>query len=358
MNYKITLLPGDGIGKEVTREAVNVLETIGEKHSLTFEFNEHLIGGAAIDEKGVPLPDDTLKACEESDGVLMGAVGGPKWDQLDYSIRPEKGLLKLRKDLDLFANLRPAKLYTALLEASALKSEIIQGLDIMIVRELTGDIYFGEPRGVEKEGNKEKGFNTMVYYDHEIERIVRFSFDLASKRDKRLCSVDKANVLDTSVLWRKVVNEVAKDYPSIDLSHLYVDNCAMQLIRDPKQFDVIVTGNIFGDILSDEAAMLTGSIGMLPSASIGGKVGVYEPVHGSAPDIEGKDMANPIASITSAAMMLRYTLDQGEAAKDIEDAVESVLKKGYRTRDIYKEGNKLVGTKEMGSLISEEIEKQ
>lgn len=357
MSYKITVMPGDGIGKEVTKEAVNILQVIGKKYSISFAFNEQLIGGAAIDATGVPLPDETLQACEESDGVLLGAVGGPKWDQLDYAIRPEKGLLKMRKELDLFANLRPAKLYSALTDASPLKKEIIQDLDIMIVRELTGDIYFGEPRGIEKAGEEEKGFNTMLYYRHEIERIVKFSFELAEKRDKRLTSVDKANVLDTSVLWRKIATEIGEDYPDIQLNHFYVDNCAMQLIRDPKQFDVIVTGNIFGDILSDEASMLTGSIGMLPSASIGGKVGVYEPVHGSAPDIEGKDMANPIAMITSAAMMLKYTFDLNEPAKDIEDAVETVLEKGYRTGDIYKEGDKLVGTREMASLIAEEIEK-
>jgi 3-isopropylmalate dehydrogenase len=357
MSYKITVMPGDGIGKEVTKEAVNILQVIGKKYSISFAFNEQLIGGAAIDATGVPLPDETLQACEESDGVLLGAVGGPKWDQLDYAIRPEKGLLKMRKELDLFANLRPAKLYSALTDASPLKKEIIQDLDIMIVRELTGDIYFGEPRGIEKAGEEEKGFNTMVYYRHEIERIVKFSFELAEKRDKRLTSVDKANVLDTSVLWRKVATEIGEDYPDIQLKHLYVDNCAMQLIRDPKQFDVIVTGNIFGDILSDEASMLTGSIGMLPSASIGGKVGVYEPVHGSAPDIEGKNMANPIAMITSAAMMLKYTFDLNEPAKEIDDAVEAVLEKGYRTGDIYKEGDKLVGTREMASLIAEEIEK-
>lgn len=357
MTYKIVVLPGDGIGKDVTKEAVNILKIIEKKYSINFEFTEHLIGGAAIDKTGVPLTDETLSACEDSDGVLMGAVGGPKWDQLDYSIRPEKGLLKLRKELDLFANLRPAKLYSTLMETSPLKNEIIQGLDILIVRELTGDIYFGEPRGVEKKNGKERGFNTMVYFDYEIARIARLSFELASKRDKKLTSVDKANVLDTSVLWRKVVNEVGKEFPDIELNHLYVDNCAMQLVREPKQFDVIVTGNIFGDILSDEASMLTGSIGMLPSASIGGKVGVYEPVHGSAPDIEGKDIANPIASITSAAMMLRYTLDQKEAANDIENAVERVLEKGYRTKDIFKEGDNLVGTREMGSLISEELEK-
>ena len=357
MSYKITVMPGDGIGKEVTKEAVNILQVIGKKYSISFAFNEQLIGGAAIDATGVPLPDETLQACEESDGVLLGAVGGPKWDQLDYAIRPEKGLLKMRKELDLFANLRPAKLYSALTDTSPLKKEIIQDLDIMIVRELTGDIYFGEPRGIEKAGEEEKGFNTMVYYRHEIERIVKFSFELAEKRDKRLTSVDKANVLDTSVLWRKVATEIGEDYPDIQLKHLYVDNCAMQLIRDPKQFDVIVTGNIFGDILSDEASMLTGSIGMLPSASIGGKVGVYEPVHGSAPDIEGKNMANPIAMITSAAMMLKYTFDLNEPAKEIDDAVEAVLEKGYRTGDIYKEGDKLVGTREMASLIAEEIEK-
>lgn len=357
MSYKITVMPGDGIGREVTGEAVRILELVGKKYGFEFTFQEKLIGGAAIDETGVPLPDDTLKACEESDGVLLGAVGGPKWDTLDYSIRPEKGLLKLRKDLDLYANLRPAKLYSALIDASPLKKEVIENLDIMIVRELTGDIYFGEPRGIEKAGDEEKGFNTMVYYTHEIERIVRFSFDLALKRDKKLTSVEKANVLDTSVLWRKIASKIAEEYPEVEFSQLYVDNCAMQLIRDPKQFDVIVTGNIFGDILSDEASMLTGSIGMLPSASIGGKVGVYEPVHGSAPDIEGKDMANPIAMITSAAMMLRYSFDLNEPAQDIENAVESVLSKGFRTGDIYKEGKKKVGTKEMSSLIAKEIEK-
>ncbi|MBI3582962.1 MAG: 3-isopropylmalate dehydrogenase [Nitrospinae bacterium] len=368
---KIAVFPGDGIGKEVVRETVEVLKLIDKKYGLSLEFEDALVGGSAYDEYKTPLPDSSLKLAKNSDAVLLGAVGGPKWDGLDYSVRPERALLGLRSELGLFANLRPAVVYPALVQASTLKREIVEGVDIMVVRELTGDVYFGKPRGVEKlsDGN-EKGINTMVYTTPEIERIAKIAFDVARKRNRKVTSVDKANVLECTELWRKVVTKVHKDYSDVELNHMYVDNCSMQLIRYPKQFDVIVTTNLFGDILSDEAAMLTGSIGMLPSASLGSRIsssglpiGMYEPIHGSAPDIAGKDIANPIATILSASMMLKYSLNSEKASSDIDNAVLNILNKGYRTKDIYEacsersesNGKKLVGTKEMGRLIGEEI---
>ncbi len=361
--YNITVLPGDGIGPEIMKAAVKVLESIGEKYGVGFTLSEGLVGGASIDANKVPLTDEVLDMALKADAVLLGAVGGPKWEGLDYSIRPERALLALRKDLGLFANLRPAKIYPALVNASTLKPEVLDGVDIMVVRELTGGIYFGSPRGVEDvAGGGKKGVNTLVYTTEEIERIARVGFTIAGKRNKKLMSVDKANVLECTELWREVVTETAKDYPDIELSHMYVDNCAMQLIRNPGQFDVIVTGNMFGDILSDEAAMLTGSIGMLASASIGegGKIeglshengrGMYEPIHGSAPDIAGRGIANPIAAILSVAMMLRYSFDMEEAACAIEAAVEGVLADGLRTADLYEDGTTRTGCTEMGEAI-------
>jgi len=355
-NYKIAVLPGDGIGPEIVGEAIKVLKTVGKKHKISFNLQEALVGGASIDKYGVPLTNETLKLAQESNAVLLGAVGGPKWEGFDYSVRPERALLALRKELGLFANLRPAKIYPVLSDASTLKKEIIEGVDIMVIRELIGGLYFGTPKGVTKlPDGTERGVNTMVYTTPEIERIARVAFDVARKRRKKVTSVDKANVLETTELWRKVVTKVHKDYQDVELSHMYVDNCAMQLIRNPKQFDVIVTENTFGDILSDEAAMLTGSIGMLPSASLGGKVGLYEPIHGSAPDIAGTDKANPIATILSVAMMLRFSFNLTNEADAIEKAVESVLNKGYRTADINQHGMKLVGCKGMGEAIISEI---
>ena len=356
MMYKIAVLPGDGIGKEITPEAVEVLKKVGGKCGLSFEFEEALIGGCAIDATGGPFPELTQRLVKASDAVLLGAVGGPKWEGLDYSIRPERGLLGLREVLGTFANLRPAKVYPMLADASTLKKEVIEGIDIMVVRELTGGLYFGRPKGIEKlPDGTERGVNTLTYTTPEIERIAKVAFDVAGKRRKKVTSVDKANVLESTELWRRVVSEVHKGYPDVELGHMYVDNCAMQLIRNPRQFDVIVTENMFGDILSDEASMLTGSIGMLPSASIGGKVGIFEPIHGSAPDIAGQDKANPIATILSVAMMLRYSFNQEKAADIIEEAVLKVLEKGYRTGDIMQPGMKLVGTREMGRLVREEI---
>jgi len=354
--YKIAVLPGDGIGKEITPEAVEALKKVGGKCGLSFEFEEALIGGCAIDATGGPFPELTQRLVKASDAVLLGAVGGPKWEGLDYSIRPERGLLGLREVLGTFANLRPAKVYPMLADASTLKKEVIEGIDIMVVRELTGGLYFGRPKGIEKlPDGTERGVNTLTYTTPEIERIAKVAFDVAGKRRKKVTSVDKANVLESTELWRRVVSEVHKGYPDVELGHMYVDNCAMQLIRNPRQFDVIVTENMFGDILSDEASMLTGSIGMLPSASIGGKVGIFEPIHGSAPDIAGQDKANPIATILSVAMMLRYSFNQEKAADVIEEAVLKVLEKGYRTGDIMQPGMKLVGTREMGRLVREEI---
>ncbi|MEM8676006.1 MAG: 3-isopropylmalate dehydrogenase [Cyanobacteria bacterium P01_G01_bin.67] len=352
--HRITLLPGDGIGPEIIAVAVEVLGAIASKHDLEFVFTEALIGGAAIDETGEPLPDETLAACRNSDAVLLAAIGGYKWDNLPRHQRPETGLLGMRAGLELFANLRPATILPQLIDASSLKREIVEGVDIMVVRELTGGIYFGQPKGVfETETGEKRGVNTMAYSVGEIDRIAKVGFETAQKRSGKLCSVDKANVLDVSQLWRDRVTAMAEDYPKVELSHLYVDNAAMQLVRAPKQFDTIVTGNLFGDILSDAAAMLTGSIGMLPSASLGkaGTPGVYEPVHGSAPDIAGQDKANPLAQVLSAAMMLRYGLNEPEAATEIENAVTHVLDQGYRTGDIMSPGMKPVGCKDMGEVL-------
>ena len=353
MTKKIAVLPGDGIGPEVVAEAVKVLERLRDDFGLEIELETAPVGGTAYEAHKHPLPDATLKLAKTADAVLLGAVGGTQWDSLPRELRPEKALLGLRAELKLFANLRPAILYPQLASASTLKPEIVAGLDILIVRELTGDIYFGEPRGVRTlESGERQGFNTMVYAEHEVERVARVAFDAARKRGKKLCSVEKANVLETSGLWREVVIKVARDYPDVALSHMYVDNAAMQLVRAPKQFDVIVTGNIFGDILSDEAAMLTGSIGMLPSASLdAANKGMYEPIHGSAPDIAGKGVANPLATILSVAMMLRYTLNVPSLAQTVERAVSKVLDQKLRTGDIYTEGTKKVGTKEMGDAV-------
>lgn len=356
--FSIAVLPGDGIGPEIVGEAVKILKAVGKKFNTEFVLNNALVGGASIDAYGVPLKDDVLSLAMKSDAVLLGAVGGPRWEGLDYSIRPERALLALRKELGLFANLRPAKIYKVLIDASTLKPEVIDGVDLMVVRELTGGLYFGTPKGVEKlPDGTERGVNTMVYTTHEIERIAKVGFEVARKRRKKLLSVDKANVLETTELWRRVVTRVGKDYPDVELSHMYVDNCSMQLIRNPKQFDVIVTENTFGDILSDEASMLTGSIGMLPSASLGSTKNraMYEPIHGSAPDIAGKGIANPIATILSVAMMLQYSFDMEDAARVIENAVETVLNKGCRTADIAQPGAKKMGCVEMGEAILKEI---
>ncbi|MDD5796092.1 MAG: 3-isopropylmalate dehydrogenase [Oscillospiraceae bacterium] len=350
-DYKITLLKGDGIGPEIVNQAVKVLDKAGEKFGFTVEYDEALLGGCAIDATGVPLPDETVEKCKKADSVLLGAVGGPKWDTLPGNLRPEAGLLGIRGALGLFANLRPAVIFEPLKGASPIKDEIIGGaLDVMIVRELTGGIYFGE-RGRKEVNGQPAAYDTEMYTVPEIERIARVAFDLAMKRNKKLTNVDKANVLESSRLWRETVLRVAKDYPEVELNHLYVDNCAMQLVRNPGQFDVIVTSNIFGDILSDEASMISGSIGMLASASLSaGKSGLYEPIHGSAPDIAGLGIANPLATILSVAMMLRYSLDQPEAADAIEKAVSDVLV-DYRTPDIYAEGTKKVNCEEMGDLV-------
>jgi len=350
---KILVLPGDGIGQEIVAEAVKVITVLQQQFGLQVTLEHDVVGGTAYDQKGSPLPDDVLAKAKAADAVLLGAVGGPKWESLPIAVRPEKGLLGLRAGLGLFANLRPAMLYPQLASASTLKPDVVAGLDLLIVRELTGDIYFGQPRGIRQLPNGEReGFNTMVYRESEIERIARVAFDSARKRNKKVCSVDKANVLECTELWREVVTRVAKEYPDVQLSHMYVDNAAMQLVRAPKQFDVMVTGNIFGDILSDEASMLTGSIGMLPSASLNEKgQGMYEPIHGSAPDIAGKGIANPLATILSVAMMLRYSLAQPQLAERIEQAVHKVLDQGYRTADIYTEGMTKVGTRQMGDAI-------
>lgn len=351
-NYKIALIKGDGIGPEIVDEAVKVLEVVSKKCGFSLEFEEYLMGGCAVDECGTPLPDATLEGAKNSDAVLFGAIGGYKWDSLPRELKPETGLLKIRKELGTFANLRPAAVYDELLEASPLKPEIAKGVDLLIVRELTGGIYFGEPRG----RDETMGYNTMVYTKPEVERIAKVAFESARKRRCKVTSVDKANVLEVSQLWRETVTEVAKDYPDVTLEHLYVDNAAMQLVTNPKQFDVIVTGNIFGDILSDEASVLTGSIGLLASASIGEKYAIYEPIHGSAPDIAGQDIANPIATILSAAMMLRYSLGEIEAADKIEDAVKSALKDGVRTKDTARFGAvKTLGCKDMGTEIAGRI---
>ncbi|HEY7491106.1 MAG TPA: 3-isopropylmalate dehydrogenase [Candidatus Tectomicrobia bacterium] len=351
MEYRIAVLPGDGVGPEVVAEGVKVLHQLERQYEIRFHVRQGLVGGAAIEATGDPLPDATLRLCQDSDAVLFGAVGGPRWDALPADQRPERGLLRLRQVLDLFANLRPARLYTALIDASTLRPEVVQGIDLMVVRELVSDIYYGQPRGIDQLEHGERGINTMVYTTDEIRRVARLAFELARQRRGKVTSVDKANVLEVSVLWRREVTELAGEFADVALEHLFVDNCAMQLIRAPRQFDVIVTGNLFGDILSDEAAMLTGSIGMLPSASIGGKVGLFEPVHGSAPDIAGQGIANPIATINSVAMMLQYALHQPAAARAIDAAVDMVLNQGFRTADIMQPDCSRVGTTQMGDLI-------
>lgn len=353
MSRRILVLPGDYIGPEIMAEAEKVLAAVDARFALDLQLEHGLLGGAALDACGVPLPEETLAAAREVDAILLGAVGGPKWDGVERHLRPERGLLAIRSELQLFGNLRPAILYPQLAEASSLKPEIVAGLDMLIVRELTGGIYFGEPRGIRTlENGEREGFNTYVYRESEIERIAHLAFSLARKRDHRVCSVDKSNVLEVTVLWREVMEQVAKAYPDVELSHMYVDNAAMQLVKAPKQFDVIVTGNMFGDILSDAAAMLTGSIGMLPSASLDrdGR-GMYEPCHGSAPDIAGQGKANPLATILSVAMMLRYTLGSAEAADSIEQAVSAVLDQGLRTPDIHSAGTRLVDTITMGDAV-------
>ncbi len=352
MTKKILVLPGDGIGPEIVAQATKVLDLLIEQ-GLDVSYDSALVGGSSFDEHGVPLTDEVLQQAREANAVLLGAVGGPKWEQYDIAVRPEKALLKLRSELELFGNLRPALLYPQLASASSLKPELVENLDLMIIRELTGGIYFGQPRGVRTLENGEKeGFNTYVYSESEVERIAHVAFRTAMLRDKRLCSVDKANVLEATELWREVMDRVAKEYPEVELTHMYVDNAAMQLVRAPKQFDVMVTGNMFGDILSDCAAMLTGSIGMLPSASldINGK-GMYEPIHGSAPDIAGQNKANPLATILSVSMMLRHSFGEAQIADKIDAAVSNVLDQGYRTADIYTDGDKLVSTNEMGDAV-------
>ena len=356
--YKIAVLGGDGIGQEVTPEARKVLQVVGKATGASFEFEPGLVGGAAIDATGGPLPEATLTLCKKADAILFGAVGGPKWDNVGQEVRPERGLLRIRKELDLFANLRPAKCFPMLVDASPLKRSVVEGTDLMVIRELTGGLYYGEPRGREAlPGGGERATNTMVYTTAEIERVARAAFDVAMKRRKRLASVDKSNVLIVSQLWRDTVDRVAKDYPQVEVEHILVDNCAMALVARPAHFDTIVAENTFGDILSDEAAILAGSMGMLPSASLGGRVGLYEPVHGTAPDIAGKGVANPIAAILSAAMLLRYSLDRGKDADRIEAAVLRVLEDGHRTGDIAGPGDRRVGTTEMGDLIARAVER-
>ena len=354
VNKNILFLPGDGIGPEVCEEAKKVLLSVNELFGLNFKVSEELVGGVAFENTGNPLPNQTLEAAKSADAILLGAVGGPVWDDLDYELRPERALLGLRSELDLFANLRPAILSKHLSDSSSLKSEKVQDLDLLIVRELTGGIYFGQPRGKNDSGLS--AFNTMIYSKEEIERIGRVAFEAARKRGKSLCSVDKANVLEVSVLWREIMSGLASEYPDVKLSHMLVDNAAMQLVREPKQFDVIVTGNLFGDILSDIAAMLTGSIGMLPSASLNSKnKGMYEPVHGSAPDISGKQLANPLAAILSIAMMLKYSFGLDEASLSIENAIEEVLSEGYRTNDLEGLEENILSTSEMGNKIVEHL---
>ncbi|OIW09058.1 hypothetical protein TanjilG_16285 [Lupinus angustifolius] len=357
-SYTITLLPGDGIGPEVISVAKDVLLLSGSIEGIKYEFHEKLLGGAALDATGVPLPDETLSVAKESDAVLLGAIGGYKWDKNEKHLKPETGLLQLREGLKVFANLRPATVFPQLVDASTLKREVAEGVDLMVIRELTGGIYFGKPRGFgTNENGEETGYNTEIYAAHEIDRIARFAFEVARKRGGKLCSVDKANVLEASMFWRKRVLALAQEYPDIELSHMYVDNAAMQLIRNPKQFDTVVTNNIFGDILSDEASMITGSIGMLPSASLGDSgPGLFEPIHGSAPDIAGQDKANPFATVLSAAMLLRYGLGEEKAADRIEKAVLDTLNRGFRTADIYSPGTKLVGCKQLGEEILKSVE--
>ena len=349
-NYKIGVIKGDGIGPEIIDEAIKVLDAVSVKEGFNLKYEEMLLGGAAIDATGVPLPEDTIQGVKKCDAVLFGAIGGPKWDNLERHLRPETGLLGLRKEMGTFANLRPAMVYDELVNASSLKPEVIKGVDIMVVRELTGGIYFGQPR----ELHADKAFNTMIYTREEVKRIAVVAFDIAMKREKRVCSVDKANVLEVSQFWREIVEEIAVDYPEVELSHMYVDNAAMQLIRDPKQFDVILTGNIFGDILSDAASMLSGSIGLLPSASTGKGVGLFEPIHGSAPDIAGQGIANPLATISSASMMLRYALGENVAADKIDDAIKKALSEGYRTGDLGDyDAKEIMTCTEMGDIIAD-----
>jgi 3-isopropylmalate dehydrogenase len=353
--FQIAVLPGDGIGVEIVPQAVKALEAISEKYGHTFNFTQGLVGGAAYDVKGHPLPDETLQLCERSDAVLLGAIGGPKWDDLPVELRPEAGaLLPLRKELALYANLRPCIVFPSLMHASTLKEEVLQGVDILVIRELTGGLYFGE-KSREKTADGQKATDVLTYSTYEIERIARFAFDAARQRQRKLCSVDKANVLESSRLWRETVMDLAREYPDVEVTHMYVDNCSMQLIRNPRQFDVIVTENMFGDILTDEASMLTGSIGMLPSASIGGEVGLYEPAHGSAPDIAGQNKANPLATILSAALLLRYSLKLEKEAQTVEQAVQQVIDEGYRTPDLAEPGKKILGTNEMGDLVAQTI---
>ena len=354
---KILILPGDGIGKEIVAQALKVINLLNANHGMGMNLVEGVIGGSAYDETGSPLPKETIVAAKECDSILLGAVGGPQWESLDRELRPERGLLGIREELDLFSNIRPAILYPQLANASTLKNEVVSGLDLMIVRELVGGIYFGQPRGIKTKDGERFGVNSATYSESEIARIGHSAFQIAQKRNKRVCSIDKANVLEVCELWREVMEEVSQNYPDVELSHMYVDNAAMQLVREPKQFDVMVTSNLFGDILSDCAAMLTGSIGMLPSASLNkNNYGMYEPIHGSAPDIAGKDIANPLATIISVSMMLRYSLNQAPLADKINAAVNVVLDQGYRTKDIAAVGDKIVGTEEMGDLIVDAIE--
>ena len=354
---KILILPGDGIGKEIVAQALKVINLLNANHGMGMNLVEGVIGGSAYDETGSPLPKETIVTAKECDSILLGAVGGPQWESLERELRPERGLLGIRAELDLFSNIRPAILYPQLANASTLKNEVVSGLDLMIVRELVGGIYFGQPRGIKTKDGERFGVNSATYSESEIARIGHSAFQIAQKRNKRLCSIDKANVLEVCELWREVMEEVSQNYPDVELSHMYVDNAAMQLVREPKQFDVMVTSNLFGDILSDCAAMLTGSIGMLPSASLNkNNYGMYEPIHGSAPDIAGKDIANPLATILSVSMMLRYSLNQAPLADKINAAVNVVLDQGYRTKDIAAVGDKIVGTEEMGDLIVDAIE--
>lgn len=356
MEKHIAVLPGDGIGKEITKGAIEVLQAIGEKYGHQFHFSYGKIGGNAVDEVGTPLPNETIEICKKSDAVLLGAVGGPKWDNNPVELRPEKGLLKIRKELELFANLRPTKYYESLADASPLKRENIEGVDLLMVRELTGGIYFGKPSERIQSNGKEAVVDTLYYEKREIERIIKLAFELSKNRRKKVTSVDKANVLESSRMWREMAEKIAKDYPDVQLEHILVDNAAMQLIRNPKQFDVVVTENMFGDILSDEASVLTGSLGMLPSASLSEKGPyLYEPIHGSAPDIAGQNVANPLATILSVAMMLRLSFGLEKEAKAVEDAVDQVLNEGYRTKDIYSDGLKLVSTTEMIQQVKSTI---
>ena len=352
---KILITPGDGIGPEVTEQAVQILKKVASLFDIQLDLNKKPVGGIAYDLTGTPLPDETLNAAKISDAVLLGAVGGPKWEPLDFSVRPERGLLKLRSELELYANLRPAAIYGDLVNASTLKAEVVDGADLMVVRELTGGIYFGTPRGVEERNGERVGFNTLVYSESEIRRIAKVGFETAMKRRRKLTSVDKANVLESTEFWREIVTDVGTNFPEVELSHMYVDNAAMQIIRDPKQFDTMVTTNMFGDIISDAAAMMTGSLGMLPSASIGGEIGMYEPVHGSAPDIAGEDKANPLAMILSVGMMMRYSFNLTEADEMIKKAVVDTLEK-YRTVDIMAEGKIQIGCREMGEKVLQSLE--